>query len=236
MGMPSKQSTMGERQALPAGILNSVTCVIHTSLKAIACDMNADFGRAFLKRFPHLDIVYDCFHLIKNFNEKVICKVRKDKQARLKEEGDSEAARALKHSTYILMSCADTRERKERYAHADKVVSRGSALFGKQEALQKGGTRKRCEDLISQNELPFACDIVDEMLTQTYSCTDVDAIRAAMERIVDTCRCTKDRHFARVARLVESHMEGIVAHARHQISSGKVEGTNQMIKTLRRAG
>ncbi|MFC2648027.1 MAG: hypothetical protein ACFNZW_08820 [Coriobacteriaceae bacterium] len=52
-----------------------------------------------------------------------------------------------------------------------------------------------------------------------------------MERIVDMCRGTKDRHFARVARLVESHMEGIVAHARHQM-----EGTNQMIKTLRRAG
>jgi transposase len=198
--------------------------------------MNADFGRAFLKRFPHLDIVYEYFHIVKNFNEKVICKVRKDKQARLKEEGDAEAARSLKHSTYILKSCADTRKRKERYARAGKVVSRGSRLFGKQEILQRGGARKRYEELISQNELPFACDIVDEMLAQAYSCTDADAIRAAMERIVDTCRCTKDRHFARVARLVEGHRGGIVVHARHRISSGRVEGTNQMIKTLRRAG
>ena len=61
-------------------------------VEAIACDMNADFERAFLKRHPHLDIVYEYFHLIKNFNEKVICKVRKDEQARLKEEGDAEAA------------------------------------------------------------------------------------------------------------------------------------------------
>ena len=195
--------------------------------------MNADFERAFLKRFPRLDIVYDCFHLIKNFNEKVICKVRKDKQARLKEEGDAEAARSLKHSTYILMSCADTRKRKDCDARAGKVVSRGSALFGKQEALQKGGARKRYENLISQNELPFACDIVDEMLAQAYSCTDVDAIRDAMEQVVDMCRGTKDRHFA---RLVESHMDGIIAHARHHISSGRVEVTNCMIKTLRRAG
>ncbi|WP_371812075.1 transposase [Atopobium sp. oral taxon 416] len=59
-------------------------------VEAIACDMNADFECAFLKRFPH--IVYDCFHIVKNFNEKVICKVRKDKKARLKEEGDAEAA------------------------------------------------------------------------------------------------------------------------------------------------
>jgi transposase len=142
----------------------------------------------------------------------------------------------LKRSTYILMSCADTRERKDCDARAGRLVSRGSALFGKQEALQKGGARKHCEELISQNELPFACDIVDEMFAQAYSCTDADAIRTAMERIVDTCRCTKDRHFKWFARLVESHREGIVVHARHQISSGKVEGTNQMIKMLRRAG
>ena len=143
---------------------------------------------------------------------------------------------SLKHSTYILMSCADTRKRKGRYARAGKVISRGSALFGKQEALQKGGARKRYEELISQNELSFACDIVDEMFAQAYSCTDADAIRAAMERIVDTCHGTKDRHFARVDRFVEGHREGIVAHVRHHISSGRVEGTNCMIKTLRRAG
>ncbi|RRF99223.1 MAG: hypothetical protein DUD39_05535 [Coriobacteriaceae bacterium] len=136
----------------------------------------------------------------------------------------------------MLKSCADTRKRKDCDARAGRLVSRGSALFGKQGALQKGGARKRYEDLISQNELPFACDIVDEMLAQAYSYTDADEIRAAIERIVEVCRGTKDRHFARVARLVEGHREGIVAHARHHISSGRVEVTNCMIKTLRRAG
>ena len=62
-----------------------------SNVEAIACDMNADFECAFLERFPHLDIVYEYFHIVKNFNEKVICKVRKDKQARLKEQGPSSA-------------------------------------------------------------------------------------------------------------------------------------------------
>jgi transposase len=30
---------------------------------AVACDMNADFERAFLERHPHLAVVYDHFHL-----------------------------------------------------------------------------------------------------------------------------------------------------------------------------
>ena len=41
-------------------------------VKGIACDMNADFAGAFKKAFPHLEIIYDRFHLIKNFNENVI--------------------------------------------------------------------------------------------------------------------------------------------------------------------
>ena len=205
-------------------------------MEAIACDMNADFERAFLKRSPHLDIVYEYFHIVKNFNEKVICKVRKNKQARLKDEGDSEATHTLKHLKYILISCAETRKRKERDARAGKVVLRGSALFGKQEALQKGGARKRYKELISQNELPFACDIADEMLSRAYGYRQQKRMRDAMEQIVEVCRGTGDRHFEWFARLVEGHMDGIVAHARHHISSGRVEGTNQMIKTLRRAG
>ena len=154
----------------------------------------------------------------------------------LRDDGDSEAARSLKRSTYILKSCADTRKRKERDARAGKVVSRGSALFGKQEVLQKGGARERYKELISQNELLAACDIAGEMLSRAYGYRQEKRMRDAMERVVEVCRGTKDRHFGWFARLVESHMDGIVAHARHHVSSGKVEGTNQMIKTLRRAG
>ena len=87
-----------------------------------------------------------------------------------------------------------------------------------------------------KNELPCACGIADEMLVQAYSCTQEQDMCAAMERIVDTCRCTKDRHSARVARLAEGHRGGIVAPARRHISSGRVEGTNCMIETLKRAG
>ena len=71
------------------------------------------------------------------------------------------------------------------------------------------------------------------MLCRAYGYRQQKRMRDAMERIVEVCRGTKDRHFGWFARLVESHMDGIVAHARHHISSGKVEGTNQMIKTLR---
>ena len=41
-------------------------------VEAVACDMNSDFQEAFEERCPDIQIVYDHFHIIKNFNEKVI--------------------------------------------------------------------------------------------------------------------------------------------------------------------
>ena len=52
--------------------------------------------------------------------------------------------------------------------------------------------------------------------------------------LFDTCNGTGNKHFQWVARLLENHFEGIVAHASLPFSSGMVEGTNNMIKTVRR--
>jgi len=203
---------------------------------AVACDMNADFERAFTERHPHLRIVYDRFHLVKNFNDKVISEVRKDEQRRLREEGREDEARALKGSKYILMTKASTRREGEADAASGKVVSRGSELFGKPEVVRKPGSEARYRQLIEENELLATCDIVKEMLEKAYSYRSEGWMRRKMRELVDVCRSTGNRHFEWFARLVEGHMDGIVSHAKHPISSGKVEGTNNMIKTLRRKG
>ena len=36
-------------------------------VKAVACDMNSDFQDAFEEKCPHLEIVFDYFHVVKNF-------------------------------------------------------------------------------------------------------------------------------------------------------------------------
>lgn len=106
---------------------------------AISADMNSDFEEAFKEKCPHLKIVYDYFHIVKNFNEKVVSKVRKDEQRRLIEEGNEEAAEALKGCKYILTSSRNTLLAKEDAAHKGEVISKGSELFKKDEVKQTGG-------------------------------------------------------------------------------------------------
>ena len=57
-----------------------------------------------------------------------------------------------------------------------------------------------------------------------------------INKAIRICRTTENRHFIWFANLLEKHMDGIISHAIMNISSGKVEGTNNMIKTLKKKG
>ena len=53
---------------------------------------------------------------------------------------------------------------------------------------------------------------------------------------MDLCEASSNKHLLWFRRLLDTHFEGIIAHATYQISNGKIEGVNQRIKTLRRHG
>lgn len=84
--------------------------IVHVGLEwmdgveAIACDMNSDFQESFEEKCPHIQPVFDYFHIVKNFNKKVISNVRKDEQKRLTDAEQEDAAKALKKTRYILTS------------------------------------------------------------------------------------------------------------------------------------
>ena len=84
--------------------------------------MNSDFQEAFEDRCPDIQIVYDHFHIIKNFNEKVVSEIRKDEQKRLLDAGDKQGAKALKGSKYILTSKRSTLRKKDREASEGKII------------------------------------------------------------------------------------------------------------------
>ncbi len=71
-------------------------------VQGVASDMNSDFVEAFQDRCPWIKLVFDFFHLINSFNDKVISEVKKDEQRRLIAEGRTEEARRLKGAKYIL--------------------------------------------------------------------------------------------------------------------------------------
>ena len=187
-----------------------------SNVDAVCCDMNSDYQEAFEEKCTHIQCVFDYFHIKKNLNEKVVSEVRKDEQERLMSEGKREEAKQLKKTRFILTSSMSTLEKKDR--------KYGTASLAKYESLLK------------ENELLCVADIVKEKLTYAYTLSSECVMAKEMTDIIDICNSTKNKHFAWLARLLENHFEGIIAHATFRVSSGKVEGTNNMIKTIRRQG
>ena len=91
----------------------------------------------------------------------------------------------------------------------------------------------------------FTADLVREKLNAAYEiCFDetnpmmrlelLTAMKKEINETIEICNATENTHFIKFGRLFSSHLEGIVSHALYPISSGKVEGLNNKIKTLRR--
>ena len=203
-------------------------------VEAVACDMNSDFQEAFEEKCPHIQPVFDHFHIIKNFNDKVISQVRKDEQKRLLAEGNKEAYRALKGSRYILTSNRETLAQKDQEASKAVEETTAGTLFPVHSVAPRGGNQERYEALLKSNRLLFAADLVKEMLIDAYKCDSEIRMAEKITSIIDTCNATGNSHFLWFAKLLDSHFEGIIAHASLPISSGRMEGINNKIKTLRR--
>ena len=204
------------------------------NVKAVACDMNSDFEEAFRERCPHLEIVFDHFHIVKNFNEKVVNEIRKDEYRRLVEEGETEAAKQLKGSKYILTSKRCTLKQKDTDALEGKVISKGSELFGTESYVRSEGYEARYDELLSQNRLLFTVDLIKEKLDKAYQLNDTVKMGTAIADIVYHCYETKNKHFEWFGHLLYTHHDGIITYAKYKISSGKIEGINNKIKTIRR--
>lgn len=226
----------GKKKQIVYDFIEHVGMEWMSHVEAIACDMNSDFQEAFEDTCEWIQPVFDHFHIVKNFNDKVVTEVRRDEQRRLYEEGDHKAAKALKRTRYILTSKRSTLQKKDQEAAEGKVLSKGSDLFNKEEVVRRSGYESKYDELIRENELLFTLDLIKDKLDEAYRQTQEPVMADMVMEIIDLCRATKNKHLLWFARLLDSHFEGIIAHATYRISSGKIEGINNRIKTLRRQG
>jgi transposase len=226
----------GKKKQVVYDFIEHVGLAWMSGVEAVACDMNSDFEEAFREKCSHLKIVFDHFHIVKNLNDNVISKVRKDEEKRLIDEGNRAAAKALKKSKHILTSKKSTLENKDKKALNQTPIRKESELFNTPEVTLKPGYVDRYEKLLAENKLLFTCDIVKEKLDNAYKIDNFDDMCYEISEIISLCIETKNPHFIGFAMMLNSHFDGIVSHTIHRISTGKIEGINNKIKTLRRQG
>ena len=203
-------------------------------VECISCDMNARYYQAFEEKCDWIQPVFDHFHIIKIFNEKVVSEIRKDEQRRLREEGRFQEAERLKKTRFILTSKQETLAKKDQDAKEGKIVSKGSLLFGKKDIYSKPGNLSKLEELMKENELIFTLELIKEKLDLAYQQTNESRMADMIIDIMDICEDSGNKHLKWFENLLDKHFEGIIAHATFQITNGRLEGINNKIKTLRR--
>ena len=143
-----------------------------------------------------------------------------------------EAAIALKNSRYILTSNSETLSERIRWPIKKSRFAERVLSFPFTPYAEKGDNQARYEALLKENGLFFDMDPVKEMLRRLFSRTMVEEMESDIEEIVQACNSTNNAHFEKFAEPIGNHADDIVSHAIFPASSGRIEGINNMMKTL----
>ncbi len=220
---------------------------------AVSMDMNAAYASAFKAMYPKIKIVYDGFHLIKNYNDMVLTEIRRSEQRRLNEEMEKatiendkekykellEEYRLFKGSRYLLLSNKKTLELKDaacvahnRYLY-EKYEKRGLKVpIGKH--YLAAHNIERLQEVLSSNEKLQTTYYLGEMLKSSLRCTNQEVFDSGFKKWMYIARNTGYEELDRFCDLIKRHWDGIRNRVRYNITNGPLEGTNCLIKNIRR--
>lgn len=174
-------------------------------IKAVAIDMSPAYISAVIENLPDASIVFDHFHIIKLFNDKLSDLRRK----LFREATDFLKKNVLKGTRWLLLTGQE---------NLDDEQDEGTKL---QEALKL-------------NEPLAVAYYMKEDLRRLWDWTDKKAAEWHLKSWIAMARASKVPMLDKFANTLSAHRTGILAYFDHRISTGPLEGTNNKIKTMKR--
>ena len=173
-------------------------------IEAVATDMGPAYISAVKANLPDATLVFDHFHIIKLFNEK-LTKLRRDLQ-REAENGPDKLA--LKGTRWLLLknpnNLDDTRDERQRLDKALKL-----------------------------NEPLAAAYYIKEELRDIWHQPDKDSAQMALDEWIKKAAASDVNMLKKFSKTLAAHRSGILAYFDFDgLSTGPLEGTNNKIKTL----
>jgi transposase len=174
-------------------------------IRAVATDMSKAYIRAVRDNLPHAVHVFDHFHVIKLFNDKLSA-LRRD----LYHQAHSERGRRiLKGTRWLLLKNPENLDA-ERNEH------------------------ERLEQALRLNEPLAIAYYLKEDLRQIWDQPDKRTARRVLRDWLARARASGIRMLEQFADTLEDHQEGVLAWYDYPISTGPLEGTNTKIQAMKR--
>ena len=193
-----------------------------SEVEAVAMDMNASYNALVSRHMPYAEIVYDRYHMQAQFGKDVLGTVRleearkhRDNAMQLKEDGRAKA---------------EIREEKRLYSEVKRarwILLAGESSLSDDEA----SSLKRILDDHADLAL---CHAMKEEMARLFDLRDEDEARKSWTAWFEGAKASGIPALIRFAELKEKRIDGLIAHASHPISTGKLEGFNNRIKVAKR--
>lgn len=177
----------------------------HAKIRAVATDMSAAYIKAVRENIPRAVHVFDHFHVIKLFNDKLSAYRR-----HLYHEASTDHdRRVLKGTRWLLLKNPENLDEKRN--ELDRLM----------EALRL-------------NQPLATAYYLKEDLRQIWQQPNKRTARRVLRDWLKRARASGIRMLLQFADTLEEHQEGVLNYYEYPISTGPLEGTNNKIKTMKR--
>jgi transposase len=173
-------------------------------IEAVAIDMSPSYIAAVAEHLPQAATVFDHFHVIKLFNDKL-----SDFRRELFHQANHVEQRVLKGTRWLLLKNPENLK-------ADK------------------GEPQRLQQALELNRPLACAYYMKEDLRQLWSQANKQEAESFLFDWVCRAWSSGIKMLSRFADTLMDHRAGILAYYEHPISTGPLEGTNNKIKTMKR--
>jgi len=178
----------------------------HAKIQAVATDMSSAYIRAVRENLPAAVHVFDHFHVIKLFNEKLS---------------------AFRRELYHHQASSD-QERKILKGTRWLLLKNPENLDDDKNELQ------RLEEALQLNQPLSVAYYLKEDLRQIWSQPNKRTARRVLRDWLARARASGIRMLVQFAATLEEHQEGVLNYYHYPISTGPLEGTNNKIQLMKR--
>lgn len=194
-----------------------------SEVKAVAMDMNASYNTLVRQHLPKAEIVYDRYHVQAQYGRDVLGQVRLEAAKSHKDK-----AKDLAEDEYA--SAADVKSEKHLYSRIKKARW---ILLQNNDKLSEEKVQNLNEILETHSDLALCYAMKEEMI-QLFQITDAQEARDRWSKWFDAAIHSGIPALMKFARQKLKRLDGLVAHAKFQINTGKLEGFNNKIKVAKR--
>jgi transposase len=174
------------------------------TIEAVAIDMSAAYRDAVATHLPKAAVVFDHFHVVKLFNDKL-----SDLRRSLYHQADEAQKKVLKGSRWLLLKSPENLD-----PERDEAA--------------------RLEEALRLNRPLAVAYYLKEDLRQFWEQPGKRFATAFLNGWVRRAEASGVRIVQQMARTLEAHRAGLLAYYDYPISTGPLEGTNNKIKTMKR--